>query len=541
MAKIVLLSGHICSGKSHVAENLVTRNSFRRVKTSDVVRAIAEREGLPTDRGALQRLGDTLDVQTEGRWVLEAVISLLRDDPNANVVVDAVRISAQIERFREAFGPLIVHAHLHASESVLRARFDERKRRGRESDEQMTYERANLNKTEHEVDYLAREADLAVNTEKSDPIDTYTRVAARLGLFAPLGSSLVDVVIGSQYGSEGKGQIAAYLAQEYDVLVRVGGPNAGHSVKSTSGKYVYHQLPSGCKDTNALVLIGPGAVINPTAILKEIEECGLEPGRVVIDPQAMAISEEDIEIEKATVVRSISSTGTGTGRALARKILERGEPGPILARDYPELKAYLGETSEHLERAFSSQMRVLLEGTQGSGLSLHHGVYPHVTSRDTNVAGCLAEAGIAPSRVNHVVLVVRTYPIRVADPKDNPDATSGRLKQEITFAEIASRARLDPTEVETAEITSTTKRNRRVGEFEWDQFRRACSLNCPTDLAITFADYLSGANRNARRYEQLTAETIQWIEEVERVAHAPASLISTRFSERAIIDRRNWA
>jgi adenylosuccinate synthase len=94
--------------------------------------------------------------------------------------------------------------------------------------------------------------------------------------------------------------------------------------------------------------------------------------------------------------------------------------------------------------------------------------------------------------------------------------------------------------VESAEITSTTKRKRRVGEFEWDQFRRACALNAPTDLAVTFVDYLSADNRHARRYEQLTAETIQWIEELERVAHAPASLISTRFSERAIIDRRNW-
>jgi adenylosuccinate synthase len=429
----------------------------------------------------------------------------------------------------------------------------------------MTYERANLNKTEKEIDYLEREADLAVNTERSDVQDTFTRVAARMGLYADLAARAVDVVIGGQYGSEGKGQIAAYLSREYDVLVRVGGPNAGHSVRSLTGEYVYHHLPSGSRDSDGLVLIGPGAVINPVGILKEITECRLPQGRIFIDPQAMVISAEDIEEEKRTVVGTISSTGTGTGHALARKIMQRGKPTKVVARDYRELEPYVGETFEHLERAFAAGKRVLLEGTQGSGLSLHHGPYPHVTSRDTNVAGCLAEAGIAPARVGHVILVVRTYPIRVADPERDrtrglfqtlaepvasyfksvePDGakqpTSGEIKQEISFAEIARRAGLDASQVESAELTSTTRRKRRVGEFEWDQFRKACALNAPTDLAITFADYISAENRNARRYEQLTAQTIQWIEEVERVAHAPASLISTRYSERAIIDRRNW-
>jgi len=516
------------------------------------------------DRQALQDLGDRLDVDTNGRWVLDAVLRVLENKPNANVVVDAVRISAQVERFRERFGPQITHVHLWASEKTLEKRFEERKAQGRESDAFMTYQRANLNKTESEVDYLAREADLAVNTERSDVMDTFTRVAARMSLYADLAAPLVDVVVGGQYGSEGKGQIAAYLAREYDVLVRVGGPNAGHSVRSLTGKYIYHHLPSGSRDSGGLILIGPGAVINPGGILKEIKECGLTPGRIYIDPQAMVISPEDVLQEQKTVVGTISSTGTGTGHALARKILHRGGSVQIVARDYPELEPFIGETFEHLEQAFALRKRVLLEGTQGAGLSIHHGTYPHVTSRDTNVAGCLAEAGIAPARVGHVVLVVRTYPIRVADPDSEPACglqnvgaslydwafgrgryevkrTSGRLKQELTFAEVARRAKLDPENVESAEITSTTKRKRRVGEFEWDQFRKACALNAPTDLAVTFADYISASNRDARRYEQLTPETIQWIEELERVAHAPASLISTRFSERAIIDRRNWS
>ena len=191
------------------------------------------------------------------------------------------------------------------------------------------------------------------------------------------------------------------------------------------------------------------------------------------------------------------------------------------------------------EEAFCNRKRVLLEGTQGTGLSLYHGHYPHVTSRDTTVAGCLAEAGISPSRVRKVVMVCRTYPIRVQSPS-GPGRTSGLMSQEITLEEIAKRSGIDIDELNKIEITSTTKRKRRIGEFDWALLRKAASLNAPTDIALTFSDYLSSKNRDARRVEQLTPETIQFIQEIERVAAAPVSLISTRFHSRSIIDRRSW-
>jgi adenylosuccinate synthase len=145
-------------------------------------------------------------------------------------------------------------------------------------------------------------------------------------------------------------------------------------------------------------------------------------------------------------------------------------------------------------------------------------------------------------------MVIRPTPIRVANPKENDTGTSGRLKHETTFAEVARRAGLNATDVETHEITSTTKRNRRVGWFEWDQFRLACAINAPTDIVLTFADYLNAQNEGARRFEQLALNTIKFIEELERVAQAPVSLINTRFPRtdserfdlRTIIDRRNW-
>jgi adenylosuccinate synthase len=209
---------------------------------------------------------------------------------------------------------------------------------------------------------------------------------------------------------------------------------------------------------------------------------------------------------------------------------------------------FRGSTTSQLEAAYRRGDSILLEGTQGSGLSLYHGAYPYVTSRETNVAGCLAEAGISPSRVRRILMVIRPTPIRVGNPDGDQGHTSGPLKHETNFEEVAKQARLDPAAVKAQEKTSTTKRDRRVGWFEWDQFRQACALNAPTDIVLTFADYLDAKNANARRFEQLEQNTIKFIEEIERVAHAPVSLINTRFPRteqemldlRTVIDRRNW-
>ena len=206
-----------------------------------------------------------------------------------------------------------------------------------------------------------------------------------------------------------------------------------------------------------------------------------------------------------------------------------------------------GSTSDRLEEAYRNGHSILLEGTQGSGLSIFHGDYPHVTSRDTNVAGCLAEAGISPSRIRKILMVIRPMPIRVGDPDGDKGHTSGTLKLSTTFDKIAEFAGLEAEVLNAAEKTSTTRRNRRVGWFEWDQFRKACALNAPTDIVLTFADYLKSTNSKARRFEQLDPETIKFVEELERVSQAPVSLINTRFSRdpdasdlRSLIDRRNW-
>lgn len=541
--QIVLLSGRVASGKTTLWQQLIKsfpHENIHVLKTKNLIRELASkklRRELPAERRALQDFGDKLDRDTAGNWVRDALVSLVNQNTSVEAssifVVDAVRISRQIKAIREAYGYSVKHIHLKAPEEELEARY-----KHRESDlrELKSLRDVLKNPTEASVDDLEKSADVVVDTQACTPDDVLVKTATHLGLFAREYSRLVDVIVGGQFGSEGKGHIASYLSREYSVLVRVGGPNAGHKVLLPTGPYVHHQLPSGTlRSPAAKLVIAPGAVLNPESLLREIRECKVDHERLSIDPQAMIITARDCRLENGLRER-ISSTGQGVGAATARRILDRGKR-VRLAKDVRELLPFVREAWEILEHTYNMGRRVLVEGTQGTGLSIFHGFYPYVTSRDTTVSGCLSEAGISPSRVRKAIMVCRTYPIRVQNP---PGSTSGPLHQELDWEEIARRAGVPLREIKTNERTSTTNRERRVGAFDWVLLRKNSALNGPTDIALTFADYLSPQNAGARRYEQLTPETIRFIEEVERVGAAPVSLISTRFDFRSIIDRRTW-
>ena len=530
--RVILLSGPVSSGKSTLARGLTQRYNMSICKTSELLQRRVKKE-LSRNRKVLQSEGDRLDRTTRGRWVIEALSAELREAPTTTaVIVDSVRRVEQIQAIREAFGPIVIHVHLTAPVEELTRRYRERRKFRMET--HFDYSEVRENKTEQQIETLAEVADVVIDTNRCTEDDVLVRTSGHLKVQTGGGTGYVDVVIGGQYGSEGKGQIASYLAREYDLLVRVGGPNAGHKVYEEPEPYAHHQLPSGTRKCEARLLLGPGAVVNVEKLLQEIADCEVDANRLRIDTNVMIISDDDITREGG-LVSGIGSTGQGVGAATARRILER-DPNTPLARDIPELQPYLGSTLEMLEDAFSRNEKVLLEGTQGTGLSLYHGVYPYVTSRDTTVSGCIAETGIPPTRVRRVVMVCRTYPIRVGNPQHG---TSGPLR-ELTWAEIGRRSGYDPKKLQQTERTTTTNRPRRIGEFEWTLLHKAAFLNGATDIALTFTDYLSKKNRNARRFEQLTSETINFIQEIERVAAAPVSLIATGFSSRSIIDRRSW-
>jgi len=536
---ILLISGNVSVGKSVLSDNLRVHYGATRLKTKEVLKDIAlkrTKKELPSERRALQQFGTQLDASTNGAWVLDALkkhITEVKVGQDDVVVVDAVRILEQIKTIRKAYGFAVKHIHLEASPAELTTRY---KRRGNASLKELpTYDAVGGDPTEKRVAQLRDSADFVVNTERCTPEDVLVRVATYLGLTTRDYSRLVDVYVGGQFGSEGKGHIISYVAREYQILVRVGGPNAGHKVYMDDGAVTHHQLPSGTLRSDAQLLIAPGAVLNVESLLEEIARCKVPAERLGIDRRAMIITKNDIAAESA-LKKKIGSTKQGVGFATARKITHRGS-GVKLAEEYKELHPYIRDVWEELEKAYSKGHKVLLEGTQGTGLSIHHGFYPYVTSRDTTVAGCLSEAGISPSRVRKVVMVCRTYPIRVQSP---PKGTSGPMSREITWKEVSTRSGIPVQKLKKTEKTSTTNRDRRVSEFDWALLRKAAALNGPTDVALTFADYLHKGNEDARRFEQLNPEDIQFIEQIERVAAAPVSLISTRFDFRSIIDRRAW-
>jgi adenylosuccinate synthase len=335
-----------------------------------------------------------------------------------------------------------------------------------------------------------------------------------------------------------KGNVVSYLAKEYDLLVRSGGPNAGHKVWEPERPYCFHHLPSGSRaNPKAKVAIAPGAVLYPPRFLEEAKECNLTPKRMTIDPRAMIIEESDREFEGGSLVGQIGSTGQGVGSAAARRILRNHDGKVRLARDIEEMKPFLKPINEVIEEAIQAGKKIFLEGTQGTALSMWHGPYPYCSSRDAAISGLISECGISPARVNHVIMVCRTYPIRVQSPKDG---TSGPMKEEISIEDIYARSGIPIDELAKTETTSTTKKKRRISEFDWGLLKYASFLNSPTDIACTFADYLGIENRKATCFDELTDTTKRFIEGMERATGVPVSLISTRFHPEGIIDRRRW-
>lgn len=294
---------------------------------------------------------------------------------------------------------------------------------------------------------------------------------------------MVSVVVGGQYGSEGKGKISQYLAAERGAaaVVRIGGSNSGHTgYLGDAEVMVLRQLPTAALLPDVLCVLGPGSYIDAAVLLREIEETGLPTERLRIDERAFLITDEDKAAEmRSGQVAAIGSTGSGTGAAVARRI-DRQAPSATV-RDAPALKPFLADTTAVLRSLLDSKARVIVEGTQGFGLSvLHSPHYPYVTSRDTSASGAISEAGLSPRDVDEVVLVLRAFPIRVG-------GNSGPLLNEIDWETLAIEGGRDG---DLAEYTSVTGRLRRVGRFDPEIVRRAIAVNQPTLIAMNHIDYV---------------------------------------------------
>lgn len=220
-------------------------------------------------------------------------------------------------------------------------------RRAHREPEPGSYDEAATNETEQMVESLGDICDVLIDTARSTQEDVLVRTAARVGLYQQLHGAHVDVAIGGQWGSEGKGHIAAFISREYDYLIRVGGPNAGHTVIDPS--YTFRLLPSGTlHNSGAKILIGPGMTIDVDILLREISDCDVGVDRLFIDPQAVIIEASDLAYERDTLAE-ISSTQKGGGYASARRLMRNRLKGaePVrLARDIEILKPYLSPIVE---------------------------------------------------------------------------------------------------------------------------------------------------------------------------------------------------
>lgn len=313
----------------------------------------------------------------------------------------------------------------------------------------------------------------------------------------------VSIVVGGQFGSEGKGKISLEIARrsrEPVTVVRVGGTNSGHTGYDRSGKkYALRQLPAGCIDRNVDVVFPAGSYIDVDVLLSEIAELQYPEERISISSYTRIITSEHKAWERdAGLVGAIGSTGSGVGGAVMASVAREASNFSLYSPDAghcASLQKFVRDTSETLRRRLDKGCRVVVEGTQGFGLSLLEGGYwPKATSRATTAAGALTEAGLSPVDVDDVTMVIRSFPIRVA-------GDSGPLVEETTWDHVAACAgRKD----DIREYTTVTKNLRRVGKFDAELVRRALAANAPTRLVMNHLDYVGTRNELRASESKLT-------------------------------------
>jgi len=329
------------------------------------------------------------------------------------------------------------------------------------------------------------------------------------------------VVVCGFFGDTGKGKIISYLAlkDRVSVAVRAGvGPNAGHTVVYGGKTYKLRMLPSAFVYEGCRLLIGPGVLINPDVLLKEVEVTKSE-GRVGVDPLCAIIEPKHIEADRGGHLASkIRTTGSGTGPCNADRALRRAK----VARDIPELEKFLTDVPLEVNRAIDDGENVLIEGTQGTFLSLYHGTYPYCTSKDVTASAACSDVGVGPKKVDDVILVLKAFTTRVG---------AGPLPNEISWEEAERRG--------WAEVASVTGRRRRAAPFNFDLAKRAVMLNSATQAAVTKIDVLFPECKGVKSYDKLSDGAKSFIERIEDEIGIPVTLIGTGPEVWEVVDRRD--
>jgi len=332
------------------------------------------------------------------------------------------------------------------------------------------------------------------------------------------------ILVGSQWGDEGKGKATDFLADHMDFVVRYqGGNNAGHTVLAGGQLLKLHLIPSGILYDHITSVIGGGVVVDPRVLLEEMDALdarGIDTSRLVVSGNAHLIMPYHLELEKVTERflgrHALGTTKRGIGPAYADKAARIGlrvqdliderifrqkldvvlkEKNPILSKVYSRLPlesepivadymrygerlaSHIADTSKLLYDALRQGRQVLLEGAQGTLLDLDHGTYPFVTSSNPAAGGALASAGLGPREVDRVIGVTKAYVTRVGA---GPFPTEDTAEAGETMVKRGN------------EYGTTTGRRRRCGWFDAVLLRYAARINGFTELFLTKLDVLSG-------------------------------------------------
>jgi adenylosuccinate synthase len=327
------------------------------------------------------------------------------------------------------------------------------------------------------------------------------------------------IVVGGQYGSEGKGKVCAYLGETENasIMVRCGGPNSGHTVVDERQTYVLKQLPAGAPNLNCRLLIPAGAYIVPELLFQEIELLGVDKSRVGIDQNCVVVSQDMINNEQGSDLQEkIGSTLSGTGAAVNARVSRVSDR--IIAKNMVSLKPFITDVAGEINSANKKGLVTIIEGTQGFGLSLYHSPHsPFATSRDTTAAGFASEAGISPLDIDEIVMVIRAFPIRVG-------GHSGPLVNETSWEAITKGADA-PHFIE--EFTSVTHRLRRIAEFDAEIVRRAMQINKPNRIVLNHVDYVNWKAHGITAPLLVPDDVISFVNNIEDKIGYKVSLIGT--------------
>jgi len=329
------------------------------------------------------------------------------------------------------------------------------------------------------------------------------------------------ILVGGFWGDEGKGKIIAHIAHsdKPTIIARGGvGPNAGHTVKVKEKKFGVRMIPSGFVYRDAKLFIGAGVLVNPDVFLKEVEMLNVAE-RVRLDYRCSIIEEKHIEEDSTSehLKGKIGSTGTGCGPANRDRVMRIAKQ----AKDIERLRPFITDVPMEVNEAIDRGDFVLVEGSQGFGLSLFYGSYPYVTSKDTTASAIASDVGVGPSKIDEVIVVFKTFPTRVG---------AGPFPTEMPQEEAEKLGII--------EYGTVTGRRRRIGYWDGKFARYSAMVNGATQVAITGIDKLDKDCYGVTEWEKLTPKAKQFVEQIEDDVRVPVTLISTGPELSQIIDLR---